>query len=46
MPLTYNAYRAERDLWDKIKRLLEIANIDLLLEQYEESSTAQDVVVG
>jgi thymidylate synthase (FAD) len=35
MPLTYAAFNKERETWAKIKRLLEIADIDLLLEQAE-----------
>lgn len=36
MPLTYEAFNKERVLWEKIKRLLESVDIDLLLADIDE----------
>lgn len=38
MPLTYAAFDSTREMWAKVKRLLELADLDILLEQYEKEA--------
>lgn len=40
MPLTYKAFSDTRETWSKVKRLLKLADIDTLLEEYELEETA------
>jgi thymidylate synthase ThyX len=45
MPLTYRAFNEQRELWDKIAKLLELADIDTLLEQLEDMNNIKELVV-
>lgn len=44
MPLTYKAFDAQRDLWEKFKRICEIEDIDLLLKRAEEQHHIKELV--